>query len=286
VIDLNTRRTLSAEESDAVANLRTKALGTALTAVPREAFLPPGPWLVRGDGDIRSLPRRTEDADPRHAYHNYSIAIDDERQLYNGAPGVIAPVVDALAITTDARVLHIGAGLGYYSAILAHITGPRGRVLALEIDEALASRAAANLSSLPWVETRCADGAAPLSEKFDAILVNAGVTHPLKEWLDALVPAGRIALPLTATMAAMGASIGKGVMAMFTQASADCFDARVLGFVAVYSALALRTEDGNARLADALRRSSFPGLKRLRRDIHDESPTCWLHLPDCCLSLD
>lgn len=66
------------------------------------------------------VPRRTPDGDPRHVYHNLSIAIDPERQLFNGAPSLLALCIDRLAIRSGARVLHVGCGLGYYSALMAH----------------------------------------------------------------------------------------------------------------------------------------------------------------------
>ena len=40
--------------------------------------------------------------------------------------------------------------------------------------------------------------------------MNAGVTHPLAWWLDALMPGGRMVLPITASMKAMGPTDWKG----------------------------------------------------------------------------
>jgi protein-L-isoaspartate(D-aspartate) O-methyltransferase len=281
---LEPQRRFFAGEIEAVANLATPALVEALASVPRERFLRPGPWLVRGEGDIAGPARRTPDADPRHTYHNYSIAIDPARQLFNGTPGVVAPVIDKLALRAGAHVLHVGAGLGYYSALLAHVVGETGRVLAIEIDAALASEAATNLSSMPWVEVRCGDGTVLPGETLDAIFVNAGVTHPQDVWLDALAPEGRLILPLTATMPAMG-TIGKGVMTMLTPAPDGNFDARVLSFVAIYSGVGLRDDVSNEMLGRALMRSPFPPLKRLRRDLHEAGAECWLHGARSCLSL-
>jgi len=99
----------------------------------------------------------------------------------------VAAAIDALALTRGARVLHVGAGLGYYSALMAHVVGDSGRVLAIEVDDGLAADAGANLSSMPWVDVRCADSTVLPGELFDAILVSAGATHPQQAWLDALV---------------------------------------------------------------------------------------------------
>jgi protein-L-isoaspartate(D-aspartate) O-methyltransferase len=122
---------------------------------------------------------------------------------------------------------------------------------------------------------------------FDAILVHAGVTHPLDAWLDALAPGGRLLLPLTVEMPAMGATLGKGVVVIVsrTEDGAD-FRAEVLSFVAIYSAIGLRDAEIGARLEQALRRTSFPNLAQLRRDQHDSTPACWLHGRGFCLSME
>jgi protein-L-isoaspartate(D-aspartate) O-methyltransferase len=50
-----------------------------------------------------------------------------------------------------ATVIHVGAGTGYYTAILAHLVGPEGRVHAYEIEADIAARAAENLAGYPNV---------------------------------------------------------------------------------------------------------------------------------------
>src|SRR4029434_6351093 len=94
--DLKAQRRLYAVEIQAACNLRTTSLVEALASVPRERFLRPGPWQVRGERDFGGA-RETSDADPRHVYQNTSIAIDSMRQLFNGAPSAVAPCIDALA---------------------------------------------------------------------------------------------------------------------------------------------------------------------------------------------
>src|SRR5713101_8704608 len=127
--DLALQRRFYAEELMATGNLKTRALVEALAAIERERFLPAGPWLVRAEGDWGGPPRQTPDADPRHVYHNLAIGIDPTRQLFNGGPGAVTTAIDALRLEPDQRVLHVGAGLGYYTAIMATIVGPKGRVV-------------------------------------------------------------------------------------------------------------------------------------------------------------
>jgi hypothetical protein len=98
----DTRRFL-AEEIRVSSNLRHPRLIEALGSVPRERFLPPGPWLIRGMFDTG--PRLTDDADPRHVYHDVAIAIDPSRTLYNGQPSLIAKWLESLEIREAEHVL-------------------------------------------------------------------------------------------------------------------------------------------------------------------------------------
>lgn len=282
--DLTLRRRFYAEELQATSNLTSAALVEALARVPREAFLRPGPWLVVGAGDLFAVPRPTADADPRHVNHNLSVAIDAGRQLFNGAPGLVALGIEALSISAGSRVLHIGCGLGYYSAIVAHCAGPTGRVLAFEVDEQLACEARANLAPFPTVEVRCGDASGAFDERFDAILCNAGITHPPAGWLDALAPGGRMVVPITASFAP-GMPLGKGLMVSIAKGpTGDAFEAKLLTFVMIYSAVGIRDETLNARIGEALKRNPMPRLSRLRRDAHDPEPGCWLHCDSFCLA--
>lgn len=218
-------------------------------------------------------------------YHNIAIALDPTRLLFNGAPGLIAMAVDALALKPGDRVLHLGTGTGYYTALIAHCVGPSGRVLGLEVDARLATSARSNLASMPWVDVQHGNGADAFQESFDAMLIDAGVTHPQDTWFDALASGGRMVLPLTATMPGMSA-IGKGLLLLVTDTGdPGVFGARVATFVAIYSAIGLRDETVNIELGIALAKHPFPPIKALRRDAHEPAASCWLHAPTFCLSL-
>ena len=290
--DLDLRRRFFAEELESVGRLRSPLLVDAFATVPRERFLRPGPWTVLADSGeafmMGSGPRTraTPDADPARVYHNIAVAIEPERQLFNGQPGTLGVWIDTLDLVRGARVLHIGAGLGYYTAVMAQCVGPTGRVVALEVDEALADAARRNLASYAWVDLRHGDGSSRLDEPFDAILVNAGVTHPLDSWLDALARGGRMLLPLTAAMPVMGATLGKGLVILVTKHDGDELAAHVITVVAVYSAVGIRDREMNLRIGKALIAGPalWQAVKRLRRDAHDASPSCWLHAPSCCFS--
>ena len=282
--DLAAWRRFYAEEIEVAGNVTSPALVDAFATVPRERFLPPGPWTIRSEADLQKPPRTTKDADPRHVYHNVAVAIDLARTLFNGAPSVLASTMDALGIKAGDRVLHIGTALGYYTAVLAQVVGASGHVTGIEVDPVLADGARQNLADLPWAEIRSGD-ATSLGATYDAILVNAGVTHPLPAWFDALASGGRMVAPITAAMP--GTSIGKGPMVLFTRSDAgDRVAARIIGFVVIYSALGVRDEAINAQLGQALGRSPFAPIRTWRRAAHEPGPTCWLHTTHGCLSLE
>ena len=281
-MDLHDRRRFYAEEIQVIANIRTPALFEALAHVPREKFLPPGPWLIRSEIDYAGGPRQTPDANPLHVYHNTAIAIDPARQLFNGAPSLLCICIDALGLTPGARALHIGCATGYYSALMAHTVGATGSLVSIEVDESLAAAARSNLEDMNWVTVRHGDGTDVTPDSVDAILVNAGMTHPHESWLNALRPGGRLLFPLTFTVPQMG-PIGKGVMTLVTR-NGDTWDARIVTMVAIFSGVGLRDESMNDRIREAFMKGQLPSFKRLRRDPHEPEAACWLHGETFCLS--
>lgn len=279
--DLAVRRRAYAEGLRAEAHLRSDALVDALATVPRERFLGSGPWQVaiRATRD-RVEYRTTEDADPTHLYHNVLVAIDAGRQLNNGQPAGLAGWIDALNLGAGDRVVHVGCGTGYYTAVMAEVVGPTGHVVAIDIDPQLALRARANLAYLPQVEVHEGDGGACEVGAADAVFVNAGATHPRAVWLDALRAGGRLLLPIT------GANdlhaIGVGGMFLIARRRAD-FAATFVSPVAIFPCLGARDLD----LGRALLRKAGPewrNVRSLRREPHEPDGICWLHTSEGCLS--
>ncbi len=273
-----------AEEISSYSGLNSEALVEALASVPREKFLNPGPWSILGlDADMAIKWRLTPSADPRHVYHNVAIALDPARQLFNGQPGTICRYLDALQIKAGERAFHLGCATGYYTALMARMAGSGGRVFAVEVDAELARRARENLTEFGWVEVREGNGGADLPADLDAILINAGATHPLAAWLDSLRPGGRMILPLTFTVDGMAQNIGKGGVLLVSRNAAD-YAARFLSPVAIYSCVGLRDPVLNESLKTAFTKALWLTVRRLRRDAHDPASTCWLHGNDFCLS--
>jgi protein-L-isoaspartate(D-aspartate) O-methyltransferase len=106
---------------------------SAFATIPRESFLPAGPWNISTPMMLESY-QRTPDAEVHHLYHNVMVAIDSSLELNSALPSYLASVLEIASIKEGAVVAQVGAGLGYYSAILSHVVGPIGSILALEID--------------------------------------------------------------------------------------------------------------------------------------------------------
>ena len=285
-MDADAARRFFAEEIRVAANIRSPRIVDALATVPRERFLPPGPWQIRGVGDAGG-PRVTDDADPRHVYHDVAIALDPARNLYNGQPSLIARWLDDLRLDQGHRVTHIGCGTGYFTAIIAHVVGPSGRVDAMDVDGDLVERARMNLSDRPWVHVRQGNGAHNLTDGVDAIVVHAGATHVLDAWLDALADGGRLLLPLTAEIPGMPSGIGKGFMLLVTRRG-DEWTARVQATmpVAIYSLKELRNEQLGMALGRAMMNGALLKTARVRRDAHEQGASCIVHGMTNCLTAE
>jgi protein-L-isoaspartate(D-aspartate) O-methyltransferase len=278
-VDLVDIRRYFAEEIRAVVNIRSEALVAAFAKVPRERFLGPGPWQIMSDRSEDY--RTTEDADPRRLYHNILVAIDPGRHLNNGQPSYLAFCIDSLDLDEGDRVLHVGCGVGYYTAIMAEVVGTSGHVMGVEIDVDLASRARENLKYLRQAEVAHGNGVEYDPGPCDAIFVNAGVTHPSAVWLDSLLPGGRLILYLT--VAFDDSNTGRGAMLKVKREDRG-YTAHFLGQVSVFHCIGSRDEEGNQRLREALMRGAWGSIQSLRRDDHDQSDVCWLHGAGFCLS--
>ena len=276
--DLQTLREYYAEELRAVGNLQSEAVVRAFAKVPREHFLGPGPWQVRSPGFEGYW--TTKNADPKHLYHNVLVAIDPSRWLNNGHPSFLASLIDRLNVKPMDRVIHVGCGTGYYTAIMAEVVGREGHVAAIEVDIQLAARARNNLNYLPNVEVIYGDGGETDAGPADAILVNAGATHPRAIWLDSLRPGGRLIVPLTVT----DANGGGGGHVLKVSRHPGGLEASFISGVGIFSCVGSRDAELNQRLKDAFERDDWKSVQSLRRDLHEPTDTCWLHATDFCLS--
>jgi protein-L-isoaspartate(D-aspartate) O-methyltransferase len=263
-----------AEELRFVARLGDQRVVDAFAAVPRERFVGPGPWRILHISDGYWS---TPDADPRHLYHNVLVALDESTGLNTGEPSLWAYHFDRLGIRAGNRVLQIGAGSGYFTAILAEIVGQSGKVLGLEVEPRLAIAAQGNLAGWPQASVRRVEGIVPVEGQWDIVIAFAGATAPPRAWLDALAPGGRALIPMT------GAE-RSGFMLRLDRLGPG-FSARSAGRVGFFHCVGARDDGEAAVLTRALYDPRGQGqLRSLRRDPHGREESCWLHGNGWCLS--
>jgi protein-L-isoaspartate(D-aspartate) O-methyltransferase len=245
----------------------------AFAEIPREQFLGAPPWPLLRGGFMRQW---TDD--PSELYQDVLVGLDVELGINNGQPSLHARCLAECDPQRGDTALHVGAGTGYYSAILAYLVGPQGRVIAYEIETHLAERAAANLAPLPHVSVRATSGAEPALPACDVIYVNAGATHPVAAWLDAMRVGARLMFPLTA-------DDGAGCMLLVTRRSERGYAARALMRVAFIACIGARDAQASLSLRHAFASRSEHSIRSLRRDDRPDA-SAWCAGPGWWLSSD
>jgi protein-L-isoaspartate(D-aspartate) O-methyltransferase len=147
----------------------------AMARVPRDAFVP---------ASLRAS-----------AWSDSPLPIGEGQTI--SQPFIVALMTDLVGPRPDARILEIGTGCGYQTAVLAELVA---RVYTIEIVPRLAQRAAERLREQGYthLETRQGDGYQgwPEAAPFDGILVTAAAEHLPTPLLDQLAPGARLVIPL------------------------------------------------------------------------------------------
>src|SRR5262245_15491202 len=257
------------------------ATEAAFACVRRERFLGPGPWpILRFTGYVL-----TPDADPVYLYDDVLVVIVPERELNNGMPSYHALLISAAGARNADHVVHVGAGLGYYSAILQHLAGARGKVTAIEFGSALDRRAAEHPAALANVGVVRGNGGAITFEPADVIYVNAGATRPADIWRDRLKDGGRLILPLTAKKTLVrSASIIRHGAVFRIERRGDDFHAKRISPVGVYPCEGGRDPVSEAALDAALQAGGAEKVTRLYRTDDIPAERCWLRAPGWSLA--
>jgi len=169
------RRRMVAEQVEA-GGLRDEAVLEAMRRVPRHLFV---------DAALRE-----------RAYGDTPLPIGERQTI--SQPYMVAIMTEALELRGGERVLEVGTGSGYQTAVLAELGA---RVVSLERILALADHADTVLDSLGYahrIRIEVADGTIgwPADAPYGAILVTAGAPQIPRPLVEQLAPGGRLVLPL------------------------------------------------------------------------------------------
>jgi protein-L-isoaspartate(D-aspartate) O-methyltransferase len=163
--------------------MSTERVEAALAAAPRAAFLP-------------------EQLRPK-ASHDGPLPIGHGQT--SSQPRTVADMLRLLEVLPGQRVLDVGSGSGWTTALLAHLTGPTGLVRGVEVVADLAAWGAGNLSALglPWASIRQAEDGVlgwPADAPYDRILVSADGGRLPDDLVDQLADDGRMVIPVDGRM--------------------------------------------------------------------------------------
>jgi protein-L-isoaspartate(D-aspartate) O-methyltransferase len=155
----------------------------AMAAQPREHFLP------------RSA--------RRHAAYDGPLSIGHGQT--NSQPRTVRAMLELLDVRPGQRVLDVGSGSGWTTALLAELVGPHGSVLGVERVPALVDRGARALDEcgMPWARIRAAVPGtlgAPDEAPFDRVLVSAMASRVPDELVAQLGPHGILVVPVATRM--------------------------------------------------------------------------------------
>lgn len=278
--DLSRIRALYAQRVLATVGVDDPALEAAFAEIPRENFLGAPPWTILGGAVLQTM-------NPAQLYQDALVQLQAARGVNNGSPSLHAAWLHELAPRAGDRIAHIGAGAGYYTAILSRLAGADGRVTAVEFDAELAAMARENLENFENVEVVCGDGALWPREEADRIYVNFGIERPAAAWLDNLAPKGRLIFPLCARDRASGWLGGDGV-GFLIEKRGEAFAATALSgvvFVCGEGVSSTAQEDAR-RLREAFRKDGVYSVKSLKWREAVDPERCWLAGGDWALSYD
>ncbi|MEQ8736530.1 MAG: hypothetical protein RIC29_16520 [Rhodospirillaceae bacterium] len=265
----------------AEAGVSDRSLEQAFATLRREDFVGPGPWkLFRFPDGYYETPSD----DPVYLYQDKLCALNSDKGLNNGQPSFLCFLISLGRLNPGDRVVHVGAGVGYYTAIMAEVVGNTGHVCAVEFEKDLASRAKNNLAGYCYVDVMQGDGSLIAFDPADVILVNAGATRPANVWLDALKDGGRLVLPLTVSFTTDdGHAMTKGAIFLI-QRNGKYFSATWVSPTQIYPCMGLRDAESEAALVAGFKGGGWKNVRRLHRSDDIPKDECWVKTTDWSLT--
>jgi len=179
---------------------------------------------------IRMVPRHlfVPEALRAHAYEDRPLPVGEQQTI--SQPYIVALMTSLLALTGPEKVLEIGTGSGYQTAVLARLAR---RVCSIERLPSLAMRARARLEELGYTNVwiRVANGALgwPDEAPFERILVAAGGPSVPPPLFEQLAEGGRMMLPIGDAASQTLTLVEKVAGAMRTTPYGDCMFVKLVG---------------------------------------------------------
>jgi protein-L-isoaspartate(D-aspartate) O-methyltransferase len=149
---------------------------------------------------LERVPRHEFTPEPyrSQAYQDHPLPIGEGQTI--SQPYIVASMLEALELTAADKVLEVGTGSGYVTALLAELTA---RVISIERHAALAEQAREILSRLGYMNVQMVvgDGSRgfPAEAPYDAIIVSAAAAELPASLLVQLCEGGRMIVPVGAT---------------------------------------------------------------------------------------
>jgi protein-L-isoaspartate(D-aspartate) O-methyltransferase len=123
----------------------------------------------------------------------------------NSQPRTVADMLRLLDVQRGQRVLDVGAGSGWTTALLAHLVGAEGEVIGVELEPLLVTFGSTNLAAThqPWARIEQATPGVlgvPRHAPYDRILVSAEPSSLPQQLVEQLGDGGRLVIPVRGTM--------------------------------------------------------------------------------------
>lgn len=175
IIDVSLEREKMVKEHLIGRGIRNEKILAAMRKIPRHLFVP-DKWQAL-------------------AYADRPLPIDLQQTI--SQPYIVALMTEALELSPDDKVLEIGTGSGYQTAVLAEVCN---RLYTVELLRELSESATKLLKTLQYrnIVAKIDDGTFgwPEHQPYDAIIVTAGAPHLPKPLLEQLAEGGRLVIPV------------------------------------------------------------------------------------------